>query len=108
MGKKSQQKGRSGEIELCSRLRDYGFDVRPGKAVSYGSTPDLVGLASVHVEVKRTERLNLYSAMEQSQRDSIRFKDGLPTVFHRKNRRDWLVTMTLDDWIKIYNKSILK
>ena len=29
-------------------------------------------------------------------------KDGLPTVFHRRNRTEWLVTMRLEDWIDLY------
>ena len=40
--------------------------------------------------------------MEQAKRDS---KEGqLPTVFHRKNNKKWLVTMELDDWINVYNE----
>ena len=30
--------------------------------------------------------------------------DKFPAVFHRKNRKDWLVTMQLDTWIKLYNE----
>ena len=40
--------------------------------------------------------------MEQAVRDTK--DDKIPTVFHRKNRKDWLVTMKLDDFMKIYNE----
>lgn len=63
---------------------------------------DVVGLDYIHIECKRVQNLNLYDAMEQSKRDS---KEGQsPAVFHRKNNKKWLVTMELDEWIKIYNE----
>ena len=102
MGKSSQKKGRAGELELCQVLQDHGYRVSPGMAVSFGDTPDLVGLPGVHIECKRVERLNLRAAMEQAERDAAFFKDGAPTVFHRQNRQPWLVTMRLSDWLKLY------
>ena len=44
------------------------------------------------------------SKSQQSERDAERFGDGLPTVFHRKSREQWLVTMPLDAWLKLYAK----
>lgn len=70
--------------------------------MSFGAVPDLVGLPGVHVEVKRVERLNLWKAMQQAAADADRFKDGMPIVFHRQNRKPWLVTMRLDDFMKLY------
>ncbi|WP_294756150.1 hypothetical protein [uncultured Flavonifractor sp.] len=102
MGRASQRKGRAGELELARLLRGYGYDVQPGQAVSYGATPDLVGLSGVHIECKRNERLNVPEAMAQAARDADRFRDGAPAVFHRRNRSGWLVTMRLSDWIELY------
>lgn len=102
MGKSSQKKGRTGELELCRVLQDHGYPVSPGMAVSYGDTPDLVGLPGVHIECKRVERLNLRAAMEQAEKDAAFFHDGVPAVFHRQNRRPWLVTMRLSDWLEMY------
>ena len=104
MGRASQRKGRTGELELARLLRGYGYDVQPGQAVSYGATPDLVGLSGVHIECKRNERLNVPEAMAQAVRDADRFRDGAPAVFHRRNRSGWLVTMRLPDWMKMYQK----
>lgn len=103
MGSKSQKKGRGGELELCRILQGYGYPVKPGMAVSYGKTPDLEGLPGIHIECKRTEKLRLSEWMEQARHDSEKFGDGLPAVFHRKNREPWLVTMTLEDWEALYN-----
>ncbi len=104
MGKSSQRKGRGGEIELSKILRKYGYNVRPAEALNYGTIPDLIGLEGIHIECKRVEKLNLSKAMEQAVRDVKRFNDGAPTVFHRKNRGAWMVTMNLEDWIDLYER----
>lgn len=106
MSKSSQRKGADGERELAATLREYGFDIQRGGSLSFGEVPDLTGLPGVHIEVKRVERLNLREAMEQAIRDAERFHDGAPTVFHRRNRQPWLVTMLLEDWIKQYEAKI--
>jgi hypothetical protein len=68
--------------------------------------PDVTGIIGIHCEVKRNERLNITDAMSQAIRDSEKFHDGLPAVFHRKNRSKWLVTMTLVDWLMLYKKAM--
>lgn len=62
----------------------------------------MVGLDYIHIECKRVERLDLGSAMYQSRRDAK--AEQIPAVFHRKNHSNWLVTMELNDWIKLYNE----
>ncbi len=104
MGKKSQSKGRSGELELCRILQDYGYPVEPGHALNYGTEPDIKGLLGVHIECKRAEQLRLHDWMEQSRHDAEKFQDGLPAVFHRRNREGWLVTMPLDAWLTLYRR----
>lgn len=103
-GKASQSKGRRGELELSRLLQGYGYDVQPGRAVSYGSTPDISGLPGVHVECKRAEQLRVYDWIDQAERDAARFQDGAPTVFFRRSRSPWLVVMKLEDWIRLYQK----
>lgn len=44
------------------------------------------------------------TAFAQNQRDALRFRNGAPALFHRRNRRPWLVTMTLEDWMELYQK----
>ena len=101
-GRTSQSKGRAGELELARLLQEYGYNVEPGRAVSYGSTPDIVGLPGVHIECKRAEQLRPYSWLEQAERDAVRFGDGLPAVFFRRSRSPWLVVMKLGDWLELY------
>lgn len=102
MGAKSQSKGASGELELCKIFREHGYDCSRGGALSFGEVPDVSGLPGIHIEVKRAERLNVQEAMEQSIRDAERMRDGVPALFHRRNRKPWLVTMRLDDWLELY------
>ena len=102
MGSKSQRKGAAGERELASILRENGYDCSRGGSLSFGEVPDLTGLPGIHVECKRVERLNVQEAMDQAIRDSERMQDGMPTLFHRRNRKPWLVTMRLEDWLSLY------
>ena len=102
MGKMQQRKGADGERELAGILAGYGYDVHRGASQNYGTEPDLSGLAGVHIEVKRTQQLRLHDALEQAKRDAVRFSDGLPTVFFRRNREKWQVCMYLEDWIQLY------
>ena len=102
MSKSQQRKGAEGERELVSILNSHGYSTERGGSETYGTIPDITGLPGIHIEVKRVERLNVSEAMRQAVRDAERFRDGMPTLFHRRNRQPWLVTMQLDDWIKLY------
>ena len=104
-GKGSQRKGRAGELELCQILKNYGYQVEAGRAQSYGEVPDLSGLPGVHIEVKRVERLNVPEAMAQAIRDSEKFQDGRPVLFHRRNRQGWLCTLRMEDLMDLYERA---
>ena len=106
MGQSSAKKGAGGERELASILQQYGYLIEREGTKTFGTVPDLTGLPGVHIEVKRVERLNISEAMKQAVRDSLWFRDGAPTVFHRRNRESWLVTMRLEDWIKLYGLNV--
>jgi len=103
MGKSEREKGRRGEEELARLLRDrYGYEAKRGMVFLHQS--DLIGLSGIHVECKRNERLNIWEAMRQAVTEAAIRNDGLPTVFHRRNRGEWLVTMRLVDWIDLYGE----
>ena len=82
---KSRQKGKVGEREFASLLREHGFDARRGQQFSGGAdSPDVVSeaLAWLHVEVKRVQHLNLTDACVQAEGDC----GGKPwIVAHRRN-----------------------
>lgn len=103
-GKTSRNKGKVGERELAAALRAQGFEARRGQQYSGSETSaDVVGLPGIHIECKRVEKLNIYEAVEQAQRDAGKSGE-LPAVFHRRNRKPWLVTMSMDDWFRLYRK----
>lgn len=103
-GKASRDKGKRGERELAKTLRSYGFDTKRGQQYcGANGDADVVGLPGVHIECKRVERLNLYDAMAQSMSDAR--KNEIPVVMHRKNNCEWLVTLEIDDFMKIYKES---
>ena len=97
----SRAKGAKGERELARKLREYGYDCRRGQQYSGANgDADVVGLDGIHIECKRVERLNIDDAVSQAKRDA---REGeLPAVFHRKNNHEWLVTMPMDDWMRMY------
>ena len=100
MGKiNSNSKGKVGEREVAELLRDYGFEARRGQQYSGGGdSPDVVSNLGLHIEVKRTEALNLYKATEQAKEDS----GGTQyVVFHRKNKKDWVAIMDANEYLWI-------
>lgn len=105
MGAKSQRKGRNAERELAAIFRANGIPAEPGAPESFGATPDIVGVDLIHVEVKRRENVNLSAALAQAEADSQKFGDGLPCVFHRANRQGWRATMTLENWLTLYERA---
>ncbi|MGE4274093.1 MAG: hypothetical protein AB7E31_14725 [Desulfitobacterium sp.] len=97
----SRDKGARGEREFAEICREHGYDEsRRGQQFSGIEGEDIVGLPGIHVEVKRVEALNIEKAMAQSIRDAK--EDQLPIVAHRKNRHEWLITMTAEKWFEIY------
>ena len=89
----SRTKGKVGEREFASLLRENGYDARRGQQFS-GSpdSPDVVSdaLAWLHIEVKRVQNLNLTDACVQAEGDC----GGKPwIVAHRRNHAPWLITM---------------
>ncbi len=100
----SKKKGSRGELELSNILKGYGYETRRGQQFcGANGDADVVGLEGIHIECKRVQALNIDKAMGQAKMDA---KDGeMPSVFHRKDRKEWLVTMRLDDWIGLYKEA---
>ena len=97
MGLKSRNKGKLGEREAARELaRVLGIQARRGQQFSGGTeSPDVVtDCDQLHIEVKRTESLRLYAALDQAIADA---GDKTPIVLHRSNRRPWVVIVRLDD-----------
>lgn len=101
MGKMSRDKGKVGEREVAMLLREYGFEARRGQQFKGGpGSPDVVhSIPNVHIEVKRTERLQLYEALRQATFEAS--PEKVPVVFHRRNNQPWVVVMDAQDFLDI-------
>ncbi len=81
-------------------MRAQGYTARRGQQFA-GSpeSPDVVcdDLDWAHFEVKLVERLNVYAAMGQAQRDC---GAGVPFLCHRRRLWPFLVTMTAETFFK--------
>jgi hypothetical protein len=77
-----------------------------GFILSHGGA-DLTGTHEIFVEAKRTERLNIRSALAQAEKNlATTGETDMPTVITRRNREpleDSLVTMRLKDWTELYS-----
>jgi len=101
MGKTSKEKGKRGERELAAELQKlFGITARRGVQYHGGAdSPDVISdFSEIHFEVKRTERLSLYPAVEQAVNDA---GEKIPVVCHKQNRREWLVIVRLEDLPKL-------
>jgi Holliday junction resolvase len=98
----SRDKGKRGEREIVKYYIDRGFDAirtAPLQAGFVEGAADVSGVGNFHIEVKRQEALNIWKALEQSERDA---KDGMiPTVHFRRNRSEWYVALKLDDFVRL-------
>lgn len=102
-GKMSRNKGAAGEREWRDVLRTAFNcpDAHRGCQHSGGpDSPDVAkGIAGTHVEVKRTETLSLYPAMQQAIDDAG--EGVVPYVAHRRNKKDWLVVVRASDLLEL-------
>lgn len=107
MGKMSRDKGARFERKLAEIFREHGYPARRTcqRAGKGTDCPDVSGLPGIHVEAKHCERMQLYDWMAQAVRDSdANISNNVPAVFHKANKRDTLVTMRLDDWMKLFDE----
>lgn len=97
----SKQKGKRGELEFCTYLRERGIAARRGQQFS-GSpdSPDVVSDLPVHWEIKYTEKLRIYPAIEQAKADC---GGVMPVVAHRASRKRWLAILDMDDFLRLFN-----
>lgn len=107
IGRVSKQKGARFELQIAHYLQDHGYPDAHRTAQHCGKTGDagdVEGVPHLHIECKHVERLNLYDAYHQSVRDNSAKNSGdIPVVVHKKNRETTLVSISLDDFIKIFS-----
>jgi Holliday junction resolvase len=100
-GMNSNRKGKVFERWVAAYLREHGHaDARRGQQYKGGAdSPDVVGLDGFHVECKNTQKWDAYGFMEQSVRDAG--EGEKPIVIAKKNFKEPLVLMRLDDFMEV-------
>ena len=96
----SRSKGKRGELEAAALLREHGFEAHRGQQFSGGAdSQDLVhNVPATHFEIKRTESLNVYKALDQAQADA---GDNTPIVLHRRSQREWVAILPAADLLTL-------
>lgn len=102
MGNYERNKGARFERELAAYFREHGVEARRG-FVQFRQS-DVVGIRGIHVEAKFQETNKIREWMRQATDEAKKRHDGAPTVFWKKSREPVLVTMYLDDWIRLYKR----
>lgn len=96
-GMRSKRKGKTGEREAAAKLNEL-FNCSACRGVQFHGgedSPDIrCDIPGLHFEVKRSEKLVLWAALEQAIADAGEKK---PVVLHRPNKRQWVAVMLLDD-----------
>lgn len=102
----SREKGKRGEREFAKYLTHMGFPASRGQQFKGGpESPDVIcpDLNYIHWEVKNTERLKLYDALKQSEKEAG--TGEIPVVAHKRNREGWVVILRIDDFLELLDSS---
>ena len=107
----SRSKGKRGELDfakyLVRQLEGHTVNgeqvvARRGQQFRGGQDkPDVITNVPRHFEVKRTERLRMYEAVEQAVRDG----GDKAVVAHKANHKPWLCIMMMDQFLELLVKS---
>lgn len=99
-----RRRGAAYEREIAKDLKARGYDARRGQQFCGASgDADVIGLPGVHIECKRTNRLRLYEALQQSIDDA---RPGeIPTVWHRSDGNKTVVILRESDFLDLYERA---
>lgn len=103
MGKiNSREKGARFERKVAEKLREYGYEAERGCQHSGGKdSPDVKhNMKGIHIEAKAVERINIWKALAQSERDAG--ADEIPIVIFKRNYGDNYVALSLDNFMKMF------
>ena len=96
----SRAKGCVGERELASELRRvFGWNaVRAQQHSGNAGDADVTipEMPKLFAEVKRVQKLNVQQAMDKAAEQAA-VAGKSPILFHRRNNKQWLVTLKLGD-----------
>lgn len=100
----SRDKGARYERHIAQVLREHGYEAERGVQHQGGKdSPDVKhNMPGIHIEAKAVEKLNLWNALAQSERDAG--ENEIPIVVFKRNRSKDYVALSFEDFIEIFKK----
>lgn len=103
----SRDKGRRGEIELCKLLLPWWPEAARNLDQFGADKRDALGVAGIHFQIKRVEKLNVWNALDQAIGEAA--AHDLPVLAFRRNlnrsplpsRSKWFGAMELDELLPL-------
>ena len=96
----SRRKGQTGELEFIRRhLLEHWPQARRNLDQYSEDKRDCVRAGGVHWQIKRTERLALWSAIRQAETEAI--GADLPVVAFRRNRSGWYCVISASELVAL-------
>lgn len=98
----SRDKGARYERHIAHRIREWGYDAERGCQHAGGKdSPDVKhNMEGIHIEAKKVEKLNIWKALEQSERDAG--EGETPIVVFSRNRAKDYVALPFEDFMNMY------
>lgn len=91
----SRRKGSDGEREFRDVLRSYGFAAERDGRLEADLAHNVEG---VHFEIKRREKYEIQSWLEQAERDA---GSAVPCVVFRRSRQPWRVIVPASEYLRL-------
>jgi Holliday junction resolvase len=107
LGKRSRDKGAAGERELAIFLKPWFPDAKRGvgQSQSGDNQADIVGTAPLFIECKRRKRIAVIDYLKQC--ESAASGRGLPVVFMREDRGEWVAMVKAENFLQITSDLVL-
>lgn len=98
----SRDKGCRYERHIAKRIREYGYEAERGCQHAGGKdSPDVkCSMDGIHWECKKVEKLNIWNALAQSERDAG--EDEIPAVVFARNRSKDYVAIPFEAFMQMW------
>lgn len=96
----SRRKGKRGELEFIQRhLIPFWPDAKRNLDQFGDDKRDCLEVGGVHWQIKRTENLKLWKAIEQAETEAA--EHDLPVVAFRRNHSKWYCIVEADEMVAL-------
>lgn len=96
----SREKGRRGELEFINdHLRRYWPEATRNLDQFGADKRDCLNVAGVHWQIKRTESLKIWAALNQAETEAASI--DIPVVAFRRNRSRWYVALDAAEFVAL-------